>query len=45
MNTMPGEGVGLQLPAEAWQTGIFELSVEQKAEIDAQVAEFIKFIG
>ncbi|MBF0716125.1 NADPH-dependent FMN reductase [Gemelliphila palaticanis] len=45
MNPMPGEGLGLTLPAEAWQTGTFELSAEQKELVDKQVAEFLAFIG
>ena len=44
-NVMSGEGVGLRLPAEAYQTGVFELTDEQKAEIDAQVKQFVEFIG
>lgn len=44
MNVLPGEGLGLQIPAEAWQTGVFELSAEQKSAVDAQVAEFLEFI-
>ena len=45
MNVLPGDGVGLQIPAEAWQTGVFELSAEQKEAIDKQVADFLAFIG
>ncbi|MBF0713352.1 NAD(P)H-dependent oxidoreductase [Gemella sp. GH3] len=44
-NVMPGDGVGLQIPQEAWQTGEFILSDEQKEEINNQVNEFINFIN
>lgn len=44
-NVMPGEGVGLQIPAEAWQTGKFTLSDDQKEEVNNQIDEFINFIN
>lgn len=45
MDVMPGEGLGLQLPMEAWTTGVFVLSDEQKEAVDNYVKEFIQFLG
>ena len=36
------EKVGLALPAEVFQTGIFNLSDEQKAKLDNEVKVFIE---
>ena len=36
------EKVGLSLPAEAFQTGVFNLSDEQKAKLDNEVKVFIE---
>lgn len=35
------EFTGLQVPGEAWQTGVLVLSDEQKAELDKQVEAFV----
>lgn len=45
MNTMPGEGLGITLPAEAWQTGVLELSEDQKTTVDNYVKEFLNFVA
>ncbi|EEY35945.1 NADPH-dependent FMN reductase [Pseudoleptotrichia goodfellowii] len=44
MNPMPGTGVGLSVPAEAWQTGVLTLSDEQKNALKKQVKEFLEYI-
>ena len=36
------EKVGLVLPAEAFQTGVFNLSDEQKAKLDNEVKLFVE---
>lgn len=36
------EKVGLALPAEAFQTGIFNLSDEQKVKLDKEIKVFIE---
>ena len=44
MNPMPGTGVGLSVPTEAWQTGVLTLSDEQKNALKKQVKEFLEYI-
>ena len=36
------EKVGLVLPAEAFQTGVFNLSDEQKVKLDKEIKVFIE---
>lgn len=40
-----GEGLGISLPAEAWQTGELVLSDEQKNQVKEYVKQFISFLG
>lgn len=44
MNVLLEDGVGVQIPQEAWVSGKLELSDEQKSVIDNQVKEFLKNI-
>ena len=36
------EKVGLSLPAEAFQTGVFNLNDEQKAKLDKEIKAFME---
>ena len=44
MNPMEGTGTGLIVPAEAWGTGILNLTDEHKEALKKQVKEFLEFI-
>ncbi len=44
-NVMTGNGVGIQMSQETWQTGELKLTEEQKEQINEQVLQFIKFIN
>lgn len=44
MNKMEGEGTGIILPAEAWTTGVLNLTDEHKEALKKQVKEFLEFI-
>ena len=39
-----GDGVGISLPASAWQTGILELDTTHKEELTKQAEELLKHI-
>ena len=45
MNPMPGNGAGIILPMEAWQTGVLTLTDEHKEIINRQVKDFLEFIS
>lgn len=45
MNPMPGNGAGIVLPMEAWQTGILTLTDEHKEIINNQIKNFLEFIN
>ncbi len=45
MNSMPGNGVGITLPMEVWQTGILTLTDEHKEIINKQIKNFLEFIS
>ena len=44
MNPMEGTGTGLIAPAEAWETGILNLTDDHKEALKKQVKEFLEFI-
>lgn len=45
MDVLPGEGSAIELPREAFQTGEFELTADQKTELSQHVQQFIQFLG
>ena len=45
MNPMPGNGAGIILPMEAWQTGVLTLTDEHKEIINRQIKDFLEFIS
>ena len=45
MNPMPGNGTGITLPMEVWQTGVLTLTDKHKEIIDRQVKDFLEFIS